>query len=196
MSGWDRETVVSLFSRQVLAGRDRTAVRCGGTDLSYGELDDQASRLAAYLRASGVGPETLVGICLERSADLVVALLAILKSGGAYLPLDPEFPAARLALMVAHSGTQFLVTTSALRAVIPTVTHTSASTTMPPRSRATPLLEEAEGARPGDLAYVLYTSGSTGVPKGIAIEHGSLTNFLLSMQREPGLTPPTTCCCR
>src|SRR5207248_2868057 len=108
-----------LFAAQAAKRPDATAVLLGDRRLSYGELDARANRLAHHLRARGVGPEVVVGLCVERSLDLLVALLGIFKAGGAYLPLDPEYPPERLAFMLADARAPVLVTQSALRDRLP-----------------------------------------------------------------------------
>jgi amino acid adenylation domain-containing protein len=156
----------------------------GGACLTYGALERRAEALAARLQERGVGPEQLVGLFLERTPDLAVALLGVLKAGAAYLPLDPGFPPARLAGMIADSGVPTILASRGLAAAVP------------PSPAAVLVLEdllEGNGAptpRPlaaASLAYVLYTSGSTGRPKGVAVSHGALLNFLESVRRTPGL---------
>src|SRR5262249_30359085 len=128
------------------------------------------NQLAQHLRALGVGPETVVGLCLERSLEMVVGLLGILKAGGAYLPLDPSYPAQRLAFMLADSGAQPLLTTSGLglsqpgARVIELDREAGAIAAQPSCAPAVTL-------KAHNLAYVIYTSGSTGTPKGVGVEH-------------------------
>jgi amino acid adenylation domain-containing protein len=153
--------------------------------LTYGELEERANRLARRLIRLGVGPEVLVGISLERSAEMVVALLAILKAGGAYLPLDPAYPLDRLRLMLEDSGARLLIAAD------------GADELAPPGLRVLRVDDPAiatESARPPEvevapsqLAYIIYTSGSTGRPKGVQVSHGALANFLTAMRRRPGL---------
>jgi amino acid adenylation domain-containing protein len=174
---------------QAEATPDRIAVVSGTQTLTYRELDIKSNRLANHLRAMGVGPEVLVGICLDRSADMVVALLAVLKAGGAYLPLDPGFPERRLSFMLEDSGTAFLITQPNLLRHVP-----------PPRTTVITLdrdgsqiaQEESEyqpsGVTCRNLAYLIYTSGSTGTPKGVAVEHHSVINLLASMRDRPGIS--------
>ena len=190
------ETVVTLFARQVAERPDAVAVECNGERLTYRSLDERANRLASYLQARGAGPESLIGICLDRSVDLVVALLAVLKSGAAYLPLDPAFPAERLAFMVADSQARLLLTEKHLSHLLPasgaSVICLGAGAAVEGDDDPVEVVEVVDVAPPvatsDRLAYVLYTSGSTGRPKGVQITHRSLTNFLQSMQREPGLS--------
>jgi amino acid adenylation domain-containing protein len=165
------------------------AVVCGGEQVTYQELNVRSNRLAHWLRALGVGPDSLVGLCLDRSVDLLVAPLAIWKAGGAYVPLDPQYPSNRLAFMLEDSGATVLVTQSPLLNSLPRVP----SIVCLDRDRH--LLENESSqapvsrCTPGNLAYVIYTSGSTGKPKGVEITHRSLVNFLASMQQRPGIGP-------
>jgi len=182
-------TIQSLFEMQV----DRTPERVAASDeerqITYLELDRRANRLANYLRAQGVGVETLVGLCLPRGIDLLISLLAILKAGGAYVPLDPSFPSERLSYMLENSAAPILLTHSALLHLFPSTAlkpicldREAASIDLLSDQRLAPV-SHAE-----NLAYVIYTSGSTGRPKGVQVLQRGLVNFLLSMQREPGLT--------
>jgi len=149
-----------------------------GQELTRGELDRQANRLAHHLRALGVGPETRVGICIERSPAMVTAMLAVLKAGGAYLPLDPAYPQARLELMLEDSGALLVLAEERLagrlgaRTPIVCVDRDAASFDRQPDCRPAP------AATPGNLAYVIYTSGSTGRPKGVAIAHRSAATLV------------------
>ncbi len=162
------------FEAQAAAQPTAPALVCGGEMMTYGDLDARADRLARRLRSLGVGPEVPVAVCAGRSAGLVAALLAVLKAGGAYLPLDPNYPPERLAFLLADAGAAVLLTESALAgrcgafegAVVeldrtdPTDRTDRSDAPLPP-----PL--------PGSLAYLIYTSGSTGRPKGVAIPHGA-----------------------
>lgn len=158
------------------------ALTCEGQSLSYTELEGRSNALAAKLQSEGLGPEQLVGVHLERSVDLVVAVLAVLKSGAAYLPLDPEFPAERLQWMLEDSGAPLVLTQSSLAGVLPgehrELCIDGESLPEAPRPE-----HQTNGS---NLAYTLYTSGSTGRPKGVQIEHRNLINFGLGMdQRVP-----------
>jgi amino acid adenylation domain-containing protein len=164
------------------------AVEFEGESLNYGELDQRAERLARHLCGLGVGPGTLVGVFMERSIEMVVALYSIMKAGGAYLPLDPEYPAERLAFMMQDAAAPVLLTQRRLAG------------RLPPHQAAVVCLDwpwdgiaEHDGGPPVDvdgaeLAYVIYTSGSTGRPKGVQVRHRGLANFLNSMARVPGMT--------
>ncbi|HVR95945.1 MAG TPA: amino acid adenylation domain-containing protein, partial [Thermoanaerobaculia bacterium] len=157
-----------------------------GTDadsgLTYGELDRRANRLARHLRVLGVGPDERVSICLERSLDLLVAVLGVLKAGGAYVPIDPDYPADRVAFMLADSRSRVLITSSTVAARLPELPEQGVRPVLldadrdaiAARSAAAP----ARWSVPENLAYVIYTSGSTGRPKGVAMPHGAVANML------------------
>ncbi len=168
---------------------DAVAVGAAGRHLSYGGLDLAAGRLAHRLRRLGVGPEVRVGICLERSEELVVALLAVLKAGGAYVPLDPGYPHRRLEHIVRSSRPAVLVTRSGSeRWAGGLARHVLVLDREPALADRAPVVRPlAASAGAGDLAYVLYTSGSTGEPKGVAVPHSALANCLVSMLERPGL---------
>ncbi|MEV6939704.1 amino acid adenylation domain-containing protein, partial [Streptomyces sp. NPDC051132] len=179
-------TLPSLFEAQAARTPDAEAVRFEGTGLDYRELADRAGRLARHLRTLGVGPESVVGVCLHRGPDLVVALLAVLKAGGAYLPLDPDYPAERLAFMLEDSGARAVITDPALAPLVrDRAPHLVDITGDLP---GTPDHAPAVAAAPEHPAYLIYTSGSTGRPKGVLIEHRAIVNRLHWMQETYGLT--------
>ncbi|MEG1039170.1 MAG: amino acid adenylation domain-containing protein [Pseudomonas sp.] len=151
--------------------------------LSYGQLNARANRLAHRLIEAGVGPEVLVGIALERSLEMVVGLLAILKAGGAYVPFDPDYPAERLAYMVEDSGVQLLLTHSALRERLPQQANLQALCLDTLDTEGYRDSNPAHDNSAHNLAYVIYTSGSTGRPKGAGNSHGALFNRLAWMQQ-------------
>jgi amino acid adenylation domain-containing protein len=157
-----------LFEAQVTRDPDAVALIAGRERISYGELNRRANRLAHALRDLGVGPEVLVAVFLDRSAELVTALLAVLKAGGAYVPLDPAYPRERLALMLEDSGALVLVSRSGLENRLPA--HAARIVRVDERHAARED-DPASGAVPDNLAYQLYTSGSTGRPKAVALEH-------------------------
>ncbi|HEX9117664.1 MAG TPA: amino acid adenylation domain-containing protein, partial [Anaerolineae bacterium] len=154
------------------------AVLAGPEALTYGELNRRANRLAHYLRRLGVAPEVRAGLCLERSAGLVVAALGVLKAGGAYVPLDPAYPAERLAHMVHDSGLCVVVSEAALAARLPEGLPVVCLDRDAPSIAREPADNPVAGATPQNLAYVIYTSGSTGRPKGVMIEHAGLMNLV------------------
>ena len=165
-----------------------TAVEFEDKKISYKELDKKANQLARYLISIGVGKESFVGIFLERSIDVVVALLGTLKSGGTYIPLDPAFPRDRLSYMLEDAGIQTLVTQQKYSGWFNGFTGNEVlldtNYKIIDKQKKSNLNETISS---DSLAYVIYTSGSTGRPKGVQIQHRSLVNFLISMQREPGL---------
>ena len=173
-------TLPELFAAQVARTPEADAVVFEDERLSYGELDARSSQLAHHLRALGVGPEVVVGLCIERSLAMLVGLLGILKAGGAYLPLDPDYPPERLAFMLADAGAPVLLTRTALRAHLPA--HDSSSDGVRidaahivrldadwPAIARQPATAPATGLAPQHPAYVIYTSGSTGTPKGVGV---------------------------
>ncbi|HEY6344892.1 MAG TPA: amino acid adenylation domain-containing protein [Bryobacteraceae bacterium] len=173
-----------LIAEQAARSRDRIAAVFGEKRLTYNELDVNASRVAAVLRAAGAGPGVLVAIYMERSLEMLVGLLGILKSGAAYVPLDPDEPAARCSLKIEDSGAQIILTQASLASHLSPVSGTRISIEDAVKA---PLECPAVAQDPESLAYVIYTSGSTGKPKGVCVSHRALVNLLTSMRREPGL---------
>ena len=175
-----------LLERQVEATPDAIAVICGDEQLTYRELNERSNRLANYLNELGAQPDTLIGICMERSTEMLVAVHGVLKSGAAYLPLDPEYPADRLRFMLEDAQVPVVLTQKHLAENIPcekckvvcldaeweTIAHGVTRPTI----------------HPDHLAYVIYTSGSTGNPKGVMISHASICNHLFWMQQQFPLT--------
>jgi len=183
------QTVAALVQAQVEKAPDAPAVSDESTTLSYRELDARSNRLARQLQALGVRPDDRVGICLDRSVDLVVAVLAVLKASASYVPLDPDFPAARLAFIAEDARLTAIIAESAVEESLPRV---EAPVLWLDRD-ASALAEQSADAivrrdEPSRLAYVLHTSGSTGKPKGVEVPNDAVVNFLVSMAREPGLT--------
>ncbi|HEX9937592.1 MAG TPA: amino acid adenylation domain-containing protein [Longimicrobium sp.] len=162
----------TLFEARARAHPGRPALRWRGETLTYAELDARAGRLAHHLRALGAGPEVLVGVFLPRTPDLVAALLAVLKAGAAYVPLDPAYPPERVEYMLGHTAAPLLVTTAALAGRVPHYAGTAVRVDADAATIAAhPSDSPAVPVRPENLAYVIYTSGSTGRPKGVQIEH-------------------------
>jgi amino acid adenylation domain-containing protein len=175
-------------SAQATATPNATALRCGDQSLTYSALEARTTRLAHHLRTLGVEPGALVGVFMDRSIDMVVALLGVLKAGGAYVPLDPGFPAARIALMLEESGAPLIVTQQALAGDLPP----SAARQLCLDGDWAQAAEDTDAplpqVDPESLAYVIFTSGSTGRPKGVEIPHRAVVNFLESMRVAPGLS--------
>jgi amino acid adenylation domain-containing protein len=167
-----------LFAQRAALGPDRIALTCNDENVTYNELNERTNQLAHYLRGQGVGPEVLVGVCLKRGFDMVVAVIGVLKSGGAYLPLDATAPQERLSRILKEAEASIVITLEDLA-------HTPARFTRtlnPGREKGWILRQSAENARsevtPANAAYVIYTSGSTGRPKGVLVEHRALVNYV------------------
>jgi len=169
-----------LFEQRVQRCPDAPAVAFDEKHLTYAALDAKANRLAQHLRSLGVGPNVLVALCVERSFEMVIGLLAIAKAGGAYLPMDPAYPRERLAFMLEDSGVSVLLTQRHLRALLPEPNADVQLVLLDEaRSYAASSAQPDSGVGPEDLAYVIYTSGSTGKPKGVVLDHrGRVNNFL------------------
>ncbi|HEU5381967.1 MAG TPA: amino acid adenylation domain-containing protein, partial [Ktedonobacteraceae bacterium] len=177
-----------LFEEQAERTPHALAATFEGGSLTYRELNERANQLAHYLQTLGVGPEVLVGVYLERSLDMLVALLGILKAGGAYVPLDPKLPGERLALQLRDAQVAVLLTQERLHAALVLLPeHVLSMDTQWELLAHYSTQNPISHTRPFNLAYLMYTSGSTGKPKGVQILHHSLLNFLLSMQQQPGL---------
>src|SRR5262249_47946692 len=175
-------TLPELFAAQALKTPDAVAVVFEDRQLTSRELDERSNQVARHLRGRGVGPEVVVGLCLERSLELMVGLIGILKAGGAYLPLDPDHPRERLGFMVADAGARLIVTQSSLREHLPATSADLVCLDADwPTIAGEPTSALANGLLPHNLAYVIYTSGSTGTPKGVAVHHASLVNKILTL---------------
>ncbi len=185
--------VHQLFALQAERMPQREAMVCAGERITYGELVTRARGLAAHLRSLGIGREVPVGIAMERTSEMVVALLGVLFAGGAYLPLDPAFPKERLALMVRDSGVPILLTQSRVAGALPE--HGARTLILDPDWRGSEASAKDRLGAPMDpenLAYVLFTSGSTGRPKGVQVSHRALVNLLRAMQQSLELTAEDT----
>ncbi|MFF7177670.1 amino acid adenylation domain-containing protein [Streptomyces sp. NPDC008121] len=187
----DGATLASLFAAQAARTPDAPAVVFESTTLGYAELDRRAEALARRLRAHGAGPERFVAVAVPRSAELMVALLAVHKAGAAYLPVDLDYPADRVAFMLGDSGARTVVTTAASAARLPAVpglehllVDLADEDPDAPAADAPPAVQ----AGPDHPAYLIYTSGSTGRPKGVSVTHRAIVNRLAWMQGEYGLT--------
>ncbi|WP_290063178.1 amino acid adenylation domain-containing protein, partial [Amycolatopsis solani] len=176
-----------LFAAQARRTPDRIAVGDGRRELTYRELDEAADRLASRLRAAGVGPEVLVGVCADRDTDLVVAILAVLKAGGGYVPLDPRYPADRLGFVLADCRCPVVVGQRRFADRVPGVPFVAVDD--PAATEAEPV---AAAARPGNTAYVIHTSGSTGKPKGVVVSHANVTRLFEVTRAEFGVSENDT----
>lgn len=191
-----RRTVHGLFEEQVACAPDRVAVEFEGATLTYAQLNQRANRLARYLQMHHLGTEERVAVYMERSLNMVVGLLGILKAGAAYVPLDPAYPGERIQFILDDAQVSAVLTAGRLGESLPEtaapVIDLDASRNEIERARDSNLESAASSMGASldashNLAYVIYTSGSTGKPKGVQIEHHSVVNFIESMQREPGL---------
>ncbi|RYZ41869.1 MAG: amino acid adenylation domain-containing protein [Myxococcaceae bacterium] len=186
------QTVVGRFTEQAARTPEAEAVRFEGVGLTYGALDRRSNQLARHLQGLGVKTDVLVGVCLERSVEMVVAVLAVLKAGGAYLPLDPAYPSPRLSFMLEDAKAPVLLTQAKLRAGLPAFAGPvlcldESPALFAPEAPASPVdASSLEG-----LAYAIYTSGSTGTPKGVAMGHGPLAN-LITWQLDQSIAGPGT----
>lgn len=188
---YPKTTLHTLFMEQVSATPENKAVSFKDQVLTYQALDERSNKLAHFLQSRGVGPETIVGIYLERSADMIVALLGVLKAGGAFLPLDPDFPDQRLAFMIEDTGTEIILTQADLldsppiqnKKILPLCLDADW-----PEIDRQPDQPLADPAAPENCAYIIYTSGSTGKPKGVQVEHRNVVNFITAMQQKPGIS--------
>lgn len=182
-----------LFEMQVLKTPEKIAIIWKDNSYTYNEINQRANQLAHLLLKAGISSEKIVGLFLDRSVDTVVAMLGVLKAGGAYLPLDPDFPPQRIEYMITHSRTELIITKESLKDSLQNSIKLSSNMNLICiDSKRENLAKEsttnpAEKGTITDLAYLLYTSGSTGKPKGVQITSASLVNFLSSMTKEPGI---------
>jgi len=182
------QSVHDLFEQQVERSPDAVAVVFEEQQLTYGELNRQANQLAHHLQRLGVGPETLVAMCLERSARLLVGILGILKAGGAYVPLDVRLPARRLQFMLQDAGAKILVTESQLLDRIPSCADQTVLLDAGEALSSGLTIENPKAdTAPDNLAYTIYTSGSTGQPKGVQVTHSAVVNYMIAAADRPGM---------
>lgn len=184
----------ALFEAHAAARPDAVALRFEGQDLSYGALDRKADALAAVLHEAGQGPGRLVAVCLPRGFDRIVALLAVLKAGAAYVPIDPDYPAERVRYLLQDSRAEILLTSQDLAGLLPAGSHRvvmadSPAPATPSSAGRLPLSPPV----PGDLAYCIYTSGSTGMPKGVAVSHRAVLNLLQDWKRRQDVRADDRC---
>jgi amino acid adenylation domain-containing protein len=186
------ESIAAAFVRRAQAHPNEIAVQCGKTTWTNEQMNRYASQLALRLIEEGLEPGGLVGLCVDRSPEMLGAMLAVLMAGGAYVPLDPRHPAERLQMVLGDAGLTLLLTGTTT--TLQLKTDARILNLRDPSKEKTPLQPRSfqHNATADTLAYVIYTSGSTGRPKGVAVEHGALMNLLHSMRREPGLTSSDT----
>lgn len=186
----DPIAVHELFSQQAALTPDAPAIMSGTNWLTYAEIERQSNQLARQLLILGVKPETPVAVCLNRHERLPIALLGILKAGAAFVPLDPEFPRDRLDFMLSDSGAKVIVSETSILDRLPK--SSAAILAIDSQQLTNSEIELPEITNSDRLAYIIYTSGSTGRPKGVQISHGCWHNFLLSFQKQPGITSKDT----
>ncbi|WP_420128652.1 amino acid adenylation domain-containing protein, partial [Longimicrobium sp.] len=181
----------ALFAEWARRAPEAVALLDGGEAVTYGELDRRAAALARQLRGLGVGPETPVGLCMERTPELLVGVLGIWKAGGAYVPLDPGYPADRLAWIIADAALPVVVVTESTAGALPEHRATLVRIDQLPDTPAETAPDAASEppASAASLAYVIYTSGSTGRPKGVLVQHDSLSNLLAASREAFGVGP-------
>ncbi|MDP1419335.1 non-ribosomal peptide synthase/polyketide synthase [Peribacillus simplex] len=187
-----KSLIHELFEQQVARTPEAVAVVYEGGQLTYQELNEKANQLAHYLQKRNIGPESLVGICVERSPDMIIGLLGILKAGGAYVPLDPSYPENRLRYILENSKIQVLLTKEALLGWLPEGIQAICLDRDQAAISKESSLAPVSGVTANNLAYIIYTSGSTGNPKGVMIEHHSVINRLQWMQKNYPLSEQDT----
>ncbi|GGN22819.1 hypothetical protein GCM10010109_37540 [Actinoplanes campanulatus] len=185
----DDLTVHRVFEGHARRDPERTALTCGDREMSYRELNERANRFAHYLTSLGIGPGAMVGVCLDRTPDLVASILGIMKAGAAYVPLDPTYPAERLRLMLAQlAGGTFIVASADTRDLLRKVSGTVLLVeSLTGELAAQPVSNPAPKLSNQDLCYVVFTSGSTGVPKATAVRHDGWYNLLDWLRVDYGL---------
>ncbi|MFL6261090.1 MAG: amino acid adenylation domain-containing protein [Thermoanaerobaculia bacterium] len=186
-AGYDGGDVVSLIEAQAARDPDAVALVCGGDRLTYGDLVARTEHLARRLVALGVRTEARVGLCMERSPEMIVGLLGVLKAGGAYVPLDPAYPAERLAILLDDSGIELLLTQPSLLQALPATGRPVRRICFGELASSAPGDLTRGGIDPAQAAYVIYTSGSTGRPKGVVAHHGGLARYTSALARVAGL---------
>ncbi|WP_260604961.1 non-ribosomal peptide synthetase [Streptomyces sp. WAC 01420] len=185
----DEVAVHRLFERQAARTPDAVAIVCEGAQVTYGELNARANRLAHHLIGRGITADDLVTVCVDRGPDMIVALLAVLKAGGAYVPVDPDYPTARLEFMLTDTRAPLVVTQSHLAGRLPgNAPQVLVDGDWDTMTADCPATDPAPRSGPDDLAYLIYTSGSTGTPKGVMIQHRSMSNRLQEMRNRYGIT--------
>jgi len=184
-------TITELFAGRVRGTPAATALRFRGEEMTYRQLDLRAEHLAHRLRAAGVGPESVVGVCFERSFEMIVALVGVLKAGAAYLPLDPDEPTVRLRFMLEQADARVLLTHGPVGDTLPNlgVAVLNVDSAEVDATRL-PLTGSADG-----LAYVRYTSGSTGHPKGVAVPHRGVVRLCTAPTGSPSVHRRRSCSC-
>jgi amino acid adenylation domain-containing protein len=182
------ESLPALIRKMVTSNPEKTAITCGNQSLTYLELELRSNKLAHMLMSAGIIKHSLVAVALERSTDLVVAILGIIKAGCCYVPLDPGYPANRIEMIFEDAAIEFLLTQDTVQHAIPKCKNVILIEDLSNSSANWADSEPCIKIHEDDLAYVIFTSGSTGRPKGVMIPHKALLNFIFSMNREPGIS--------
>ena len=180
------KTILDLFEEQAARTPDNIAIVFEDQKLTYKELNERSNRLANYLQSTGIKEDTLVPICIERSCDMMVGILGIIKSGRAFVPIDPAYPEDRIRFMLEDTEASVVLTSKESRSKLPGSENIDIIEIDGDQSafNEQPIVNLQTAVSPGHLVYVIYTSGSTGKPKGVMIEHKSLTNLLFSISEE------------
>ncbi|MEM8859940.1 MAG: amino acid adenylation domain-containing protein, partial [Chloroflexota bacterium] len=187
------ETIYETFSRVATKNPSKIALIDESRSITYRELTDRSNQLAHYLRSLGAKANSPIGVCMHRGIDLAISLLASLASGGAYLPLDPDFPKERLSLMVQDSGAEIVITSGDLESLFSEFSGRKVDLEIDREDIfRQPITTPSTVSRMDDLAYMIYTSGSTGKPKGVQVPHRAVSNFMLTMEARPGITAEDT----
>ncbi|MFD0751104.1 amino acid adenylation domain-containing protein [Mucilaginibacter calamicampi] len=184
----DGKNLISLFEAAAINYADKTAVSYQQSSITYGQLNQKANQLCSFLIEKGIGRQDIVGLLADRSIEMVISLLAILKAGAAYLPLDPIYPAERIAYMLEDSSAKMVLVSQPYKGKYKTGATEIVIDDQLPNLTAYNDKNPKENIESNGIAYVIYTSGSTGKPKGVKITHLNLVNFLLSMQKVPGIS--------
>lgn len=185
------QTIHGLFEARAAATPDAPALTFEGETLSYAELNGRANQLAVHLKQAGIGPDSMVGVYVERSLDMIVSILGVMKAGGGYIPLDPVYPVDRIAFMLDDSGVSVVLTQEGLRGDLPPTDATVIAVDAAWSQIAVHSADNvSSGATPENLAYMIYTSGSTGKPKGVMVEHRNVLNFFVGMDERIPHDPP------
>ncbi|MEM1319021.1 MAG: amino acid adenylation domain-containing protein [Bacteroidota bacterium] len=172
------ETILPLLYQQAVEHPEQTALIAGAQGWTYRQIHERSNQLAYYLRKEGLGQGQLVGLCMDRSPDMIVAMLAILKAGGAYVPVDPTYPQERIDYIIKDADVRFVISSCNCQALFTEVVGMLLVLMEEEKYITEPMEALTLNCRPEQLAYVIYTSGSTGKPKGVAISHGNLNAFL------------------
>ncbi len=186
------QKVHELFEEQVARTPDNVALVFDGKQLTYGELDQRANQLAHYLQAFGAGPDKKVGLFVERSLEMLVGLLGILKSGSCYVPLDPTHPKSRIEHILSHAGSPIVVTQKSLATGLTSSAKLVCLDSDWAKIESQPAIKPTEKSSSSNISYVLFTSGSTGIPKGVEVSHRSLVNLIGSARKKPGMRAEDT----